>query len=392
MSVVTGNIKDIGGVPTRASELRIHAREYRAEYGGLLTTEVRRVPIESDGSVRFSAVGGPAVMHLVGVGGGISDAIPVLISGDRDMSLEECVKAAGDADEYSKRELEQMVLEVREYYPRFGEVAKSAWEAASEAGSSASSAASSARDAGESAGAAGEAESAAAESARGASTAESNAQEHASTAAKHEVAAMGHAEDAEGSAESAREDADRAATIAGSTRWVGTQVEVNGERSPDLMPVLTISPQGTWVVNGVDTGQPARGPGGASNWEDISGKPAVFPPSSHSHTSSQVTDAVNDAGDPRFGGKLLKGRNSDGKIFYYQEPTEGRELSNKSYVDRVVGGAASVTALSALEVQVNLRPAFFSGPGKPPASVPGARVGDYWLDETTMELHKITEV
>jgi hypothetical protein len=39
----------------------------------------------------------------------------------------------------------------------------------------------------------------------------------------------------------------------------------------------------------------------------------------------------------------------------------------------------------------NIR-AWFRGEGPPPASIPGAQVGDWWLDETAMELHEITGV
>lgn len=420
MAKVAGGLWDVGKNATQATEARIHAREYRTADGGLVTTEVVRVRIGKSGLIEFNVSPGPAVMHLVGAGRGVSEEIPLLVPG-HDSTLEECVKAAGDADEYSKRELEEMVLEVREAYPLFQAVADRTVEAAGAASASASSAASSARDAGESAEAAGKSSSDAAESARAASTAESNAKDHASEAAQHEVAAQGHATAAAGSAQSAKNDADRAATVAGSTRWVGTQVEVNGKRSPDLMPKLEVSPRGTWVINGVDTGQAARGadgtmtfeeltpaqreslrgedgkPGTTSwagitdkpavfppaehthSWSGITGKPATFAPSSHTHTSSQVTDAVNDAGASRFGGKVLKGRDSDGKIFYYSAPSEGKELANKEYVDRKANEAMS-------------RPAFFSGQGAPPASIPGARVGDYWLNESTMELHKITAV
>ncbi|MGW9567131.1 hyaluronate lyase N-terminal domain-containing protein [Prescottella equi] len=49
----------------------------------------------------------------------------------------------------------------------------------------------------------------------------------------------------------------------------------------------------------------------------------------------------------------------------------------------------TVTSLAGVVYQ---RPAFFSGVGAPPTSLPGARVGDKWLDETTGVLHKITAV
>lgn len=51
--------------------------------------------------------------------------------------------------------------------------------------------------------------------------------------------------------------------------------------------------------------------------------------------SADIADAVNDAGDPKFGGKVIKGCDQDGRIFYYSAPTEGKELANKDYVDSV---------------------------------------------------------
>ena len=46
---------------------------------------------------------------------------------------------------------------------------------------------------------------------------------------------------------------------------------------------------------------------------------------------------------------------------------------------------------AALNRLSNIR-AWFRGEGPPPASIPGAQVGDWWLDTTTMELHEITGV
>ena len=50
------------------------------------------------------------------------------------------------------------------------------------------------------------------------------------------------------------------------------------------------------------------------------------------------------------------------------------------------------SAVKETHARIDTRPAFYSGPGDPPATIPGARVGDYWLDTTTMTLHKITGV
>lgn len=95
------------------------------------------------------------------------------------------------------------------------------------AGKSATAAATSASQAATSAANAKTSETRAGQSAGSAASSEQNAKDHAATAAQHEVAASGHAD-------SAKQSADRAATIAGSTRWVGTKLEVNGKLSPDL--------------------------------------------------------------------------------------------------------------------------------------------------------------
>ncbi len=49
-------------------------------------------------------------------------------------------------------------------------------------------------------------------------------------------------------------------------------------------------------------------------------------------------------------------------------------------------------AIAGVKAFAESRPAFFSGKGEPPATIPGAVVGDYYLNEASMELHKITGV
>lgn len=75
--------------------------------------------------------------------------------------------------------------------------------------------------------------------------------------------------------------------------------------------------------------------GHTHTWKDITGKPSKFPPESHTHTSAEISDTTNDAGSSEHGGKVLVPRAKDGKIFYYSDPTEYRELARKGYVDSV---------------------------------------------------------
>ena len=94
----------------------------------------------------------------------------------------------------------------------------------------------------------------------------------------------------------------------------------------------------------------------------------------HKHPVSDLTDypghAVS-AGAAFYGWIPAREPDSD-NIRVADAPAEWYHVTNKAYVDA--------------------RPALFSGAGAPPSSIPGATVGDWWLDTGTMELHKITGV
>ena len=54
--------------------------------------------------------------------------------------------------------------------------------------------------------------------------------------------------------------------------------------------------------------------------------------------------------------------------------------------------SAQVDGLDAALARLGNIRAWFRGEGPPPASIPGAQVGDWWLDTSAMELHEITGV
>ena len=54
--------------------------------------------------------------------------------------------------------------------------------------------------------------------------------------------------------------------------------------------------------------------------------------------------------------------------------------------------SSQVDGLDAALARLSNIRAWFRGEGPPPESIPGAQVGDWWLDATTMELHEITGV
>lgn len=315
MPTISGQLKLVTDKPALVSEVWVRSAELRPYGTGVLTAFNDAVPV-ADGEVSFTAVPGAAVLVLVQLGGP-QVAVPIIVGDAATQSLADVVQAAEIAGEADKRTLERLAGEVARDARAASEAARSAAGSESEAatqagaaGSSASAAAESAKSAANSEAGAQGAEAAAAESAKSAATSEKNAGDHAATAAQHEVAASGHADSARGSAE-------RVATIAGSTRWVGTRVEVNGQLSPELMPKITVSDSGTWVVEGTDTGVRAQGergkqgpkgdkgdpgpqgeqgdrgeqgPPGTTTWAGITGKPQVYTPAAHSHTWADITD------------------------------------------------------------------------------------------------------
>ena len=231
-----------------------------------------------------------------------------------------------------------------------GEAAGSAEAAAgsaSEAAVSAGEAADSAGVATERAGAAESSATSAAGSAESAGAAAGRAESSAAGAAASESAAGAAATSAGRSATEASTHADRAEGVVDSVSWDDDRLTVAGKTSPSLR-----GPKG-------DRGE--QGESGASTWDTVLGKPDFYPPEAHTHVMSDITDLPSE---------------------YPPEP----HTHDVGSIDGLGDELAEVRAVA------ESRPAFFSGEGSPPSSIPGAVVGDYYLDETTMELHKITGV
>lgn len=429
MPKINGNLVFVSSRAAQVSEVWVRAPRVRTHAEGVVTTGNDRFPV-TGGEVEFTAVPGPAVLALISQGRAV-DTIPIVVGEGESQSLQNVVRAAQVADDSTQREIERLSAEMMDALGAARAEAESASGFAARAGESADEAAASASEAAEFASGAASSESSAARYAEQAGGHASAASSSASMASNSEhyaeefsTAAAAFASQAAGSASSVKADADRVANIADSTSWSGDKLTVNGKTSPPLT-----GPKGD------------RGDSGASAWEDITGKPSTFPPESHKHTSADITDTTNDAGSSEFGGRVLVPRAKDGKIFYYSDPTEYRELARKGYVDSVgntkadkshkhtsadiddsvsyfgyssyanrlvrtnssgkiqigsapTGGSDVVpkSYVDALEARVDQRPALFSGSGAPPRYLTGARAGDWWLNETTMELHKITSV
>ena len=101
----------------------------------------------------------------------------------------------------------------------------------------------------------------------------------------------------------------------------------------------------------------------------------------HKHVMTDITDLpeVTTSVAP----SVVVQRLSSKHIYVPATPEYTTHAASKKYVDDKTKEVVDI---------VNGRPALFSGTGAPPSSIPGATVGDWWLDTDTMELHKITGV
>lgn len=101
----------------------------------------------------------------------------------------------------------------------------------------------------------------------------------------------------------------------------------------------------------------------------------------HKHTMSEITDLPSVASI--MVPDAIAQRTDTKHIYVPDTPEYNTHATSKKYVDDKAQAVVDI---------VNERPALFSGSGVPPSSIAGAVVGDFWLDTSTMELHKITGV
>ena len=370
MPSVSGSLKYVTLRAAAVSEVLVRAPEVRAEAGGVITSSADRVPV-TNGEMSFTVSPGPAVLTLVEAGRPV-ETIPILVGSGASQTLQQVVSAAKVADDATQREIEKLAAQAVELVDSSVANAKKAQDGATRAETAAGEAESSARTATAKAGESANQANIARSSASAADTSKGKAAESANQAIQS-------AKQASGSAASAKSSADRAANIADSTSWNGDRLTVNGKTSP-----------------------PLKGDKGDK------GEPGSTAP--HTHTSSQITDAVWDLWKTENGGKLLKLR-SDGGIFSYADDrADGRAIMPKSWIERKINAkaeashthtTAQVTGLDAAlsgkaaqadMVAVQQRPVVWSIASAPSGVEPPwpseAKRGDLMLNTTTLELWK----
>ena len=207
----------------------------------------------------------------------------------------------------------------------------------------------------------------------------SSAAQSESSAATHAGNALAHAErseDARDESRLARDEAVQAAENAQqgapSDGWKKSELAQpvqdslsRADTALQSMPVATSSAPGGIRLSG-DLGGTAQAP----TVPGLAGKADA----GHKHPVSDLTDYPGHSvySGSAFYGKIPVREPDSANIQMTDEPAEWYHVTHKGYVDA--------------------RPALFSGAGAPPSSIPSATVGDWWLDTSTMELHKITGV
>ena len=111
----------------------------------------------------------------------------------------------------------------------------------------------------------------------------------------------------------------------------------------------------------------------------------------HTHTTSQVTGldaALSDKADKTH-------THSQSQVSGLSTALNGKANATHRHSTADIDVSSSLTLKEVLTEVTHLvgsSRAWFSGKGAPPAEIYMARPGDFWLDEDTMELHKITGV
>ena len=132
--------------------------------------------------------------------------------------------------------------------------------------------------------------------------------------------------------------------------------------------------------------------------------------SSHTHTTADITDFTTEMGkkanashthsqsditglSTALSGKANSSHtHTQGEVTGLTTALNGKADKTHTHTTSQVSGLGTALNGKADKSYVDSRPALFSGVGAPPSSIPGAVAGDFWLDESTKELHKITGV
>lgn len=412
MPVISGDLKYVTDRNAKSiSEVWIRARETYGHGDGLVVSRNDQVPVD-DGVVNFTALPGPAVLVLIQHGIPV-ETLPIVIGDMPTQSLRLVVQAAQVASDAQLSVLEELAAEVagnliateehrtaaeqaRDDATEQAGLAKQAAGSAvddvrseldglvEQAGVSESNAKASETTAGIYADNAGAAESNAKVSETNAGTYSEDADSHATRAeqARDEaVDARGDAVQAKETTKGYRDEAEDFAisasesdTSAHSHRVAAQQAASDAEEWAQMADPDGWRQEITQQLADIVEGAP----------EDLDTLREI---AEYAQENRTITDQLNDAiGNKSSKGHTHKTSDVSGLDAALDSKSDVGHTHGTSQVDGLDDALAAIQARLA-----NIR-AWFRGDGPPPENIPGAQIGDWYLDTEAMELHEITEI
>lgn len=339
MAKVTGSLASVNSVPTEGTVI-VRALELRPGARFVVTGEPKIAVIKQGKFVIDGVEPGPVQFTIQGNGATHSVRVHVPEQAEVDF-----LDLLGDVYDWEPAQVSAVKLAAREARKAADEAERiaSAFRGAEQlegwaetASRAAESAAGSDKSAAGHAGAAKVSEEAAAGSAV---AAEGSAT--ASAMSRDEAGAL--AERAEKAAESSEESATESAASAGDSKTASDTAEAAAGRSEKAAEATAKDAKAAGVSAANAAVDADRAKAEADRARDIAG--GDFAPTNHTHTVKDITDLPG----------VLSGLRGEMEV-------------------------------------LKSRPAFYSGKGPAPDELPGAMVGDFYFDEESKELHKITEV
>ena len=125
----------------------------------------------------------------------------------------------------------------------------------------------------------------------------------------------------------------------------------------------------------------------------VDGSPAALDTIREVAEYAQANRGITDQLNAAIGDKANKSHtHTTSQISGLDTALNGKAAATHTHTTSQVTGLDAALDGKADKSYVDARPALFSGSGAPPSSIAGAVAGDWWLDTSTMELHKITGV
>ena len=416
LTVVTEDAAVVTGVWVQAPALRPHGE-------GAILPQRARATISTGAVVSFSCAPGPAV--LIWQAGGVEDQVPILVDDAPSQTLAEVVGAAQLASGRTQDELAALVAQVVRDAAAAGAAAGVA-ESARDTAVSARDEAVTARDeAVPAAGVATGARDTTLTARDAAVTARDQAEGFKAQAATSAQAAADDAASAQLAEDGAGTARDQAQALVSQANQALDQALAVIADAESLQDVVTALENVDAKISAAIAALVGAAPEHLDTLEELAAAVEGLDPALRDLIAERL--ALEDVAVEVVASKVVR-RSSTGDVLVPASPSGASSavardwvqaqltagLAGKANVSHthdidqitVEGGTLELllrtwthrvfdlnTRLDTIESRVDTRKGVIhSGTGGPPSSIPGAMVGDWWLDESTMELHKIEGV